>query len=125
MCKSQAPVLTINVSSMESVESINYLGVTFHSNLSWKMHMNKLRAKLRASICIITTACDMLNQKSLVILYYAMIASHLQYCITTWCFGNITMVRTLQNLGNKFLKLAFDHKETPNLKNIFAKFNFY
>jgi len=39
--------------------------------------MNKLRAKLRASICIETKARDMLNQQSLVILYHAMIASHL------------------------------------------------
>jgi len=55
-------------------ESINYLGITFYSNLSWKLHMNKLRVKLRASICIVTKARDMLNQRSLVILYHAMIA---------------------------------------------------
>jgi len=109
---------------MEGVESINYLGVTFHSNLSWKLHMDKLRAKLHASICIVTNARDMLNQQSLVILFHAMIASHLQYCITTWCFGNISMVRALQNLCNKFLKLAFDHQKTPKLNEIFAKLNF-
>jgi len=32
------------------------------------------------------------------------------------------MVRALQNLCNKFLKLAFDHQKTPNLNKIFATF---
>jgi len=37
--------------------------------------------------------------------------------ITTKCFDDITMVRVLQNLCNKFLKLVFDHQKTSNLNN--------
>jgi len=125
ICKSQAPVGIVNGSSMEGVESINYLGVTFHSNLSLKLRMNKLRAKLRVSICKVAKASHRLNQQSLVILYHAMIASHWRYCITTRCFDNMTvMVKVLQNLCNKFLKLVFDHKKTPNLNKLLLNLNF-
>jgi len=51
---------------------------------------------------IVSRQCDMLTQKSLVMLYHAMVSSYVRYCITTCYFRNVTMVETPQGLQIDF-----------------------
>ena len=34
-----------------------------------------------------------------------MFNSHISYCVTTWCFGNKTIILNLQRTANKFIRL--------------------
>ena len=40
-----------------------------------------------------------------------MIQSHFQYCISSWCFHNKTLIHRLQNTTNKVIRLAFNAKK--------------
>ena len=44
---------------------------------------------------------------SLLILYHFLINSQLSYCILNWCYGNKILVKRLQQLCYKFVKLVF------------------
>ena len=34
--------------------------------------------------------------------------SHIRYCINNWCFENSTLIRKLQSICNRFLKMTFN-----------------
>jgi len=56
------------------------LGVLIDENLSFQSHINYVRTKLSKSIFIINRVKNILPQKSLKDLYFALIHSHLTYC---------------------------------------------
>ena len=41
-------------------------------------------------------------------LYHSLFMSHIRYCISSWCFGNETLIDKLQRLYNKFTKIIFN-----------------
>ena len=50
----------------------------------------------------------LLNKKALMMLYNSLIKSYLTYCISSWHFGNTTMIHKLQCSVNKFIQLIFN-----------------
>ena len=40
--KIQLPILTITNTEIQHVESLNFLGITIHQNLTWTKHVNYL-----------------------------------------------------------------------------------
>ena len=38
-------------------------------------------------------------------LYHSTFYCHISYCVTTWCFGNKTVILNLQRSANKFIRL--------------------
>ena len=51
---------------------------------------------------------SLLNKKALMMLYNSLIKRYLTYCISSWCFGNTTMIHKLQCSVNKFIRLIFN-----------------
>ena len=83
-----------------------------------KYLLSKLRSCLRATRRI----RSFLNQKSLLTLYHSFFNSHLQYCITNWCYSNKTLVNKLQQLCNKFIRMTFGLKRNYNVNDIMSKY---
>ena len=46
--------------------------------------------KLRSGLAAVRRVKPFLNQGTLITLYYSLMGSHLQYCISSWYYGNIT-----------------------------------
>ena len=59
-----------------------------------------------------------LNKKTLLLLYNALIKSHPQYCILTWCNGNKTIFKKLQSTANNFIRLIFEIRQKDSVKNL-------
>ena len=57
-------------------------------------------------------------RKTLLLLYNALLKSHLQYCILTWCNGNKTIVKKLQLTGNNFIRLIFGIRQSDSVKSL-------
>ena len=49
-----------------------------------------------------------LSKDSLLIIYHSLLISHIRYCINNWCFENSTLIRKLQSICNRFLKITFN-----------------
>ena len=62
--------------------------------------------KLKSGLAAVRRIKLFLNQGTLVILYHSLMGSHLQNCISSWCYGNATITNKLQKICDKFIKLA-------------------
>ena len=63
------------------VENIKYLGVMIDSNMKWKQHIKNVTQKLRYLIYIFANLKYILNQKTLIKVYYALFESKATYGI--------------------------------------------
>ena len=107
--------LILRDKSIKQVFDTNFLGLTLDETQSRKTHMQTLLKQVRSTFGIIRVSKEYLNSHSLKLLYYTMIQSKIQYCITTWCHGNKSIKSKLQNTCNKYIKLI--NKKQPKWSN--------
>ena len=62
-----------------------------------------------------------LDKSSLLILYHSLINSYVQYCVISWCHGNITMIQKLQKVSTKAINLINTKKQKNS--NVFEQHN--
>ena len=84
--------------------------------------MKYLLSKLCSCLGATRRIRSFLNQKSLLTLYHSFFNSHLQYCITNWCYSNKTLVNKLQQLCNKFIRVTFGLKRNYDVNDIMSKY---
>ena len=107
--------------TIEKVSSIRFLGVIINENLSWKEHMNMIKRKIRSFLRSIMRVQPCLTIKAMLILYNSLLLSHLRYCITSWYFGNRTIINQLQRICNKFIRAMYGIKRRGCVKNVMIK----
>lgn len=76
--------IKVNGEIIERVRENKVLGVIFDDMLNWKPHIRHLKSKLARSVSILWKAQKLLNQKTLYLLYCALVSPHLQYCAEVW-----------------------------------------
>ena len=54
----------------------------------------------------------------MLLLYNALIKSHLQCCILTWCNTNKIIVKKLQSTANNFIRLIFEIRQKDCVKSL-------
>ena len=69
---------------IKQVDGTKYLGITFHSNLTWKSHINELCLKLSKTVGILSKVRDVVDNHILVMLYYSLIYPFLTYGVHVW-----------------------------------------
>ena len=114
--KKQNNVLELNVSGniIKSVKCTKFLGVILDNNLSWDNHFDQLRSKINQNYALLCRSKKLLNVHGMKILYYALIYSHLSYCIVLWgSMLSAESTRKLCTLQNKCVKLV-DLSKTIN-----------
>ena len=114
--KKQNNVLELNVSGniIKSVKSTKFLGVILDNNLSWDNHFDQLRSKINQNYALLCRSKKLLNVHGMKMLYYALIYSHLSYCIVLWgSMLSAELTRKICTLQNKCVKLV-DLSKTIN-----------
>ena len=76
--------LMINGIELERVSEIKFLGVLIDNKLSWKPHINYIKAKISKSIAILNKTKYLLNKTSLYTLYCSFILPYMTYCVEIW-----------------------------------------
>lgn len=66
------------------VDHAQYLGITLDRQLNWKVHINATTTKLRYCLLKFYRLKNILNAKTLKMVYFALIYSRLQYGIVGW-----------------------------------------
>ena len=116
--KTKKQTLTLRQNKIEQIECIKFLGVYIQEHLSWSRHINQLISKLGSVLGTVIKVKSLLNKRSLLLLYHSLINSQLFYCILNWCFGNKTLVKRLQGLCYKFVKLVFSFNSSSTVCDI-------
>ena len=107
----------------KQVKCIKFLGVYIQEHLSWSRHINHLISKLRSVLGTVIKVKSLLNKRSL-LLYHSLINSQLSYCILNWCFGNKTLVKRLQGLCYKYVKLFFSFNSSSTVCHVMKENKF-
>jgi hypothetical protein len=103
---SNLPPVEISGQALERVQTIKFLGVILHENLSWKSHLDHQANKIAKATGIINRLKHQLPSDTLLTLYNSLILPYLQYAIIAW--GNspqqhIKRVEILQKKAVHFI----------------------
>lgn len=108
--KKQLPVrdaLQIQGCQIEEVTEYLFLGLKLDSTLKWTAHINDLKNKL-SSICgVFRKISSFIPRKWLLKLYHALFHSRLQYLVTCWGTASISVLKELQVIQNRCLKIIY------------------
>ena len=74
----------------------------------------KILGKIRSSYGAIRKIRSYLTNIHLHILYYSMIYSHINYCLTSWFHGNKVIANKIQKVCNKFNNKVDRHIPSKN-----------
>ena len=97
--------------------SVQYLGVTLDSKLTFEIHIKTLETNLSKAVGIICILKLVLPKDSLIKLYYALFHPHLLYGLVIWESTYPSYLMIISTLQNKVVKLigggAFQDRATP------------
>ena len=98
-----------------------FLGVIIDDRINWKAHSKHVQNKLSRSISVLSKAKNMLDHKSLHILYCSLVLPYLNYCAEIW--GN-TYKCTLQSISlmqKRAIRIIHNAGYTEHTNALFLK----
>ena len=117
--------ITIGKHKIEQVSQIKYLGITFDDKLTWKPHVPQICSKLSSGSWALLKLRQYVDLLTLKTVYFSLIYSHLQHCISSWGLAHANALNPLEKLHKRIIRrnitssLYLEHT-TP----LFFKLNF-
>lgn len=81
----------------DNVPAIRFLGIYFDCNLNFQYHTKLIISKLSKALYILRTAKNILPEKALLSIYYALFHPHIIYCLPIW---SVTQQKTLSKISS-------------------------
>ena len=78
--------------------------------------------KLRSGLTAVRVKKTFLERGTLITLYHSLKGSHLQYCISSWYYGNTTITNKLEKMYDKFIRLACGRNHNSDITDITQKY---
>ena len=111
--------LKIENTTIEKVQSFNFLGLTVNENLSWKDHINNIGRIISKTIGIMRRVKRLVNSSILLKIYNSLILSRFHYGILCWGFD----CHNLFNLQKKAIRVIYKTKYNSHTDPLFKKAN--
>lgn len=116
-------IIKYSNSTIEIVNEIKILGVTFSACLSWDTHISNIRKKLSSATGALARTRSLLPSKVKLKLCFALFESHLNYCSLVWATTTKTNITKIQILQKKIMRLISGvHYLSPTV-GIFNSYN--
>ena len=107
--------LFINGKRLIPSDCIKYLGVLLDYDLSWKSQINNVAAKLKRANGALAKLRHYVPKDVLILVYYAIFHSHLQYCNQIWGQPNTLAINRISILQNRAIRLmSFESKRASS-----------
>lgn len=94
----------INDQSINRVTDYRYLGLKIDNQLNYIEHINDIRKKLASLSGVLGRCGRFLSNKTKMMVYAAMVESHLRYMIPIWSAATKTAIQKIQVAQNRVLK---------------------
>ena len=78
------PPIKIKENILTEVKTTKFLGITVETHLLWQPHIKVTRNKIAKQCGIMHLIRNLLDTRSLLLIYYSLIYSNLIYCMTVW-----------------------------------------
>jgi hypothetical protein len=104
------PNNSLMIGNVPLVEASNVkcLGVTLSSNLSWKPHVDNICSKLSYVVAVLYRLMRAgVPRRALIPVYRGLFLPHINYCSLLWGAAGPTIIKPLQILQNKIIRIIF------------------
>ncbi len=98
--------------AIPETESIKYLGIILDQNLKWNLHVKHVTQKIRALISKFKYLKNYLDIKHLIVIYYSLVQSQINYGITGWGGARDWHIRQLNIVQKWIIKVIFEKNRT-------------
>ena len=115
--------LKIKEKEVKIVKTTTFLGLELNEHLNWKEHMLELQKDVRKKLAIVSKIRMKLNRSTLINIFTSLVLGKIRYCITSWCYGNLTIRNSLQRSCNNFIRMIFGLKWIQSVKPIMKEYN--
>lgn len=116
-------ILNININGtiIKQVPSTKFLGVTIDSKLSWNEHVKEICNKISRSVGLIGRLKNTLSCDALMMLYHALIGSHLNFGVEVWGGTSQTNLKKLYILQKRALRYITNSKSREHSAPLFKQ----
>ena len=111
-CSSNIPVLKINESELERVNTIKFLGVILNDRLDWRDHKLYVKSKVSKNIGILCRCRKIMNLNDIVSMYNCFVLPYLTYCLPLWGSFNMPENDIIKKVQNRIVRLLTKTKRT-------------
>ena len=113
--------LKIEGETISEVTKTKFLGVIIDNRLNWQHHINYISSKVAKGLGIIIKVRKVLDNKSLLSLYYAFIYPYLMYCNHVWGNACSVYLNKLNVLQKKVVRIIAGVKPRTSTADLFHK----
>ena len=113
----QAEQIQINLhgETINTQDSVKYLGVVVDQNLTWEQQVSKVRQKSLAGLAFIRRGSAYLPSSTRCLLYNTLVLPHLNYCSVVWHSCGKTIGDQLECVPNYAMRIVL--KKPPRTSN--------
>lgn len=115
--------IVIKNKPLKRVEQVKYLGIIFDYNMKWDMHVQHIIKKTKYLIFIFARLKQIMDTKTLLIVYYAFYHSIINYGVIAWGAAGKSLLRLVQRIQDKIMnsvkKNFLGDKHPLSIKEIF------
>lgn len=97
--------IKINNKPINQVTEVKYLGLVLDEHLKFDKHIKKISKTVRLNSYTFRLIRDCLSFHAAKIYLHSMILSHIGYCVTAWSQASLSVVKPLERLYNRALKI--------------------
>ena len=116
---------------IKQVTSTKFLGVNINAENGWKDHINEVTKKISRALGIIRRIRYKLTTKTAMLLYDALILTHITYCNIVWAATYKTALKRIYVIQKRALKVCLERKSATypkcqtnsNMNSVFVTSN--
>ena len=113
--------ICINGLPIVEKQSTKFLGITIDANLSWNDHVLNVHNSVSRGIGILYRLRNLISQKSLTILYNALVLPYITYCNIVWGNCGSTKTNSILLLQKRALRLITNSQYRSPSDPLFAQ----
>jgi exonuclease III len=106
---------------VQTDDSTKFLGVHIDEKLTFTVHFDYVAQKVKAGIYCLRNLRDYIPRSQLLEVYYALVQSHLTYCILCWGYSSNQNVDRLVKLQKWALRTICRKKSVDSCRSLFSE----
>jgi len=114
-----SPIEQVTVET--KIPAIKYLGVYFDPNLNFKYHLSTLTNKLSRALYALRLAKNVLDNKSLTLLYFALFHCHLIYANIIWSISDTSSIHKIFKMQKNAIRIISGSSYNAHTEPIFKR----
>jgi hypothetical protein len=103
--------------------AVKFLGIFIDPSLSFKYHINYISSKMSKAMYFLRSAKNLLSEKALKALYYALVHCHLIYGVLLWSCSSVSNLKGLEKKQKDAIRIVTCSPYNALTEPLFKKLN--